>query len=112
MKTLILPLLVIIFLLFLIRGLVFSIISKAQHQNITPNLEIEYENKKKEHAYLKEKLQYVKSREFIEEEARNKLGLVQEGDYIILGPPLTTHSSEEIILDEEPNWKQWYSLFF
>lgn len=112
MKKIILPIFIIIFLLFVIRGLVASIITRSQNQDITVTLEEDYKNKQKQNAYLKEKLAYAKSNEFIEKEARNKLGLVREGEYIILGPPLKVARSEKVVFENDPNWKKWYTLFF
>jgi len=65
----------------------------------------------------KEQLEYVKSAEFLEKEAREKLGLAREGEVVVILP----ENVEELISanqpqisenQEEPNWKKWLKLFF
>ncbi|PJE67272.1 hypothetical protein COU95_03305 [Candidatus Shapirobacteria bacterium CG10_big_fil_rev_8_21_14_0_10_40_9] len=66
---------------------------------------------------LKKQLEYVKSAEFLEKEAREKLGLAREGEVVVILP----ENVEELISanqpqisenQEEPNWKKWLKLFF
>ncbi|MDP1722270.1 MAG: septum formation initiator family protein [Candidatus Gottesmanbacteria bacterium] len=69
-----------------------------------------------EHARLQKELDYAQSPEFIEQEARNRLGLGKEGETVVLLPKSqitnpndqTNEEKEEII----PNWKRWWRLFF
>ena len=70
----------------------------------------EEENKR-----LQSELEYAGSSEFIETEARNRLGLGREGEAIVLMPnnqfPMSniqTKTEKEKI----PNWKRWWRLFF
>lgn len=62
---------------------------------------------------LKKKLSEADSPEFIEREARERLGLVKEGEAIVLIPKATAagmlEEQSEIAL---PNWQQWLRLFF
>lgn len=64
---------------------------------------------------LKKKLSEVQSREFIEKEARNKLGLGKVGETIVIIPEeklkmiLGASQSAEIKL---PNWLGWLKVFF
>lgn len=61
---------------------------------------------------LKARLDYVKSDQFLEQEARNSLGLTKEETVLIL--------PEDILEKEEANnsanqllpWRQWWELFF
>src|SRR3990167_9091456 len=78
------------------------------------------ENKK-----LKEQLEYTKSEEFREREIRDKLGLVKEGEAIVVLPKendenskLETRRSGPAGLQARmgnstprPNWQQWWTLF-
>lgn len=63
---------------------------------------------------LKKKLLEIKSPEFLEEEARNKLGLAKEGETIVIIPDEkikevlgTTESAEPRL----PNWLGWLRVF-
>jgi cell division protein FtsB len=64
---------------------------------------------------LSEKYQYFQSKEFIEEEARNKLNMAKPGETIVVLPPnlseFMNHSrtKNEVSL---PNWRKWWNLFF
>ena len=69
-----------------------------------------------ERARLEKEYEYVKSPEFIEQEARNRLGLAREGEQVVLLP----EKKESGISNQEsgegkaniPNWKKWWRLFF
>ena len=64
---------------------------------------------------LKEKLQKIKSQEFIEEQARNKLGLAQKGETVVVIPEdklklvMGASQSAEI---KYPNWLGWLRVFW
>lgn len=64
---------------------------------------------------LKNKLSQVKSIEFIEKEARNKLGLGKIGETIVIIPEeklksvLGASPSAQVRL---PNWLGWFRMFF
>ena len=65
---------------------------------------------------LKRKLEEVKTPAFLEEQARDKLGLVREGETIVIIPLEkldqilgVTKKVEEVKL---PNWQGWLRLFF
>lgn len=65
----------------------------------------------KKNAFLKERLEYVQTDEFINEQARNELGLVQKDEYVVLAPPPEEREFEEL-LDNTPNWRKWWDLLF
>jgi cell division protein FtsB len=73
--------------------------------------QIKLENLKRENQELKEKLEFVQTPEFMEKEARDRLGLVQEGEAVVIMPEKITdvqaNNQEEL-----PNWKKWWQLFF
>lgn len=70
------------------------------------------EDLKTDNVALKRQLQYVQSNEFVEKEARDKLGMAKEGEAVVLMPENTSGSSETQIQEEVPNWKKWWKLFF
>lgn len=64
----------------------------------------------KKNMELKKKLQFTQSQEFIEKEAREKLGWTKPGETIVIIPPFeATQSATVKVL---PNWKKWLKLFF
>jgi len=71
----------------------------------------EEENKR-----LQSELEYAQSPEFIEQEARNRLGLGREGETIVLMPKFQISSTKSQTNEEKeenaPNWKRWWRLFF
>ncbi len=73
------------------------------------------EKLKKEQQEFLEKRQYYQSEEFIEEEARNKLGFSRPGETVVILPPNIPQilgREEEKPAEEIPNWKKWFKLFF
>lgn len=63
---------------------------------------------------LKRELSEAQTPEYIEKVAREKLGLVKEGETIILMPPRKDSGQANIPAPDEsaPNWKKWWRLFF
>lgn len=67
---------------------------------------------KRENQLLKERLKYVQTDDFVEEEARNKLNLARENEYIVVVPE--AHSKKnpsQNAVNYDPNWKKWLDLF-
>jgi len=72
-------------------------------------------NLEEEQAQLRQKEQYYRSDEFVEEEARNKLNMAKPEETIAILPQdleqvLGRTKKEEI--SPVPNWQQWWKLFF
>jgi len=71
----------------------------------------------KEVQILEEQVKSVKKEEFIEKEARDKLGLAKEGEIVVVLPEDTVLAqlapkipqADEFL--PEPNWKKWLKLF-
>lgn len=74
-------------------------------------LRLEKENKR-----LKDELIYSESPLFIEQEARNRLGLGKEGEQVVILPKSQIPNSNNQTKEEKegnlPNWKRWWRLFF
>lgn len=68
----------------------------------------------KEHNDLQKQLAQVKSPQFLEKEARDKLLLVKPGesDVLIDQTLLTATSSATKKEIEKPYWQQWLDVFF
>ena len=72
------------------------------------------EELQEEAASLTVKKEFYQSEEFIEQEARNKLNMVKEGEAVVVLPP----NLKEILGEKEnqpqaslSNWRQWLNLF-
>lgn len=64
---------------------------------------------------LKEKLSQIKSPQFIEEVARNKLGLAKPGETIVIIPDEKIRQilgASQTALTRLPNWLGWLKLFW
>lgn len=110
MKKIILFALIGILLLIIQNGII-SIQQLLVNQRALSSLIQNLQAKKKEQDFLLQQLQYVKTSDFIEKEARNKLGMVKPGEYIVIAPP---PQNPEVIQVRESlqNWQKWAKLFF
>lgn len=65
---------------------------------------------------LKQKLEEISSKEFIEEQARNKLNLSKLGETVVIIPDEKINqvlgASESASEKRLPNWLGWWRLFF
>lgn len=71
------------------------------------------EDLKSQNEQLRRELEYKKSERFLEEEIRNKLGLVKPGEEVVLLPLEEAQNQEtRIKKKEEQNYIKWWKLFF
>ena len=103
---------VILTLLFLIRNTFFSIVEVLNNGDAAGTLKKELEGEKKKNEFLTQRLFYVKTNGFVEEEARRKLGLVKQGEHTVIAPSAPTKEEKTVEIDTRPNWEKWWSLFF
>lgn len=104
--------------LYLIVSLTRNIFSLVKKGEEIKEQNLKLEKLRQKNLELKAELEYVKSSEFVERQARDKLGMAKEGEQVVVLPK----NVEEIVLDKEkdkdkgeeelPNWKRWYRLFF
>ena len=72
---------------------------------------------KKENEELTKKLQNVESVQFVEEVARNKLGLAKKGEIVVVLPDIQTlkNLAPKLPIEKaslpDPNWQLWLKLF-
>lgn len=102
----------ILVLLIIIKNIVGSIIELQNNSQIVTQLKNEETSERQQELFLKERLYYVKTQEFIERQARERLGMVKEGEYIVLAPPSTSEAKTTTINDSTSNWEKWWKLFF
>ncbi|MDZ7586603.1 MAG: septum formation initiator family protein [Patescibacteria group bacterium] len=72
--------------------------------------EAEVDKETKENKQLKARLAQVQSPEFIEKEAREKLGLGKPGEEIV-NLPKQEQESVRAGEREEANWRKWWKLY-
>ncbi|MBI2008106.1 septum formation initiator family protein [Candidatus Amesbacteria bacterium] len=60
---------------------------------------------------LKAQLEYVQSDEFVEREAREKLGLGKPGEEVVIVPTPSEIQDSRFKIQEGPNWKKWWKLY-
>ena len=66
----------------------------------------------KENWELKRQKEEVESPRFIEQEAREKLGLGKAGEVVVVLPPIKTVPKEDLASKNEvQNWKKWWQFF-
>jgi cell division protein FtsB len=106
---------IIIASIFIINNLVRSIFTLWQKNGLVENVRNEVQEEKERNMELKNKLSEVEDRQFVEEEARNKLFMVKPGEAVVVLPQKVleaTISAKQKPKDTRPNWKKWYELFF
>jgi cell division protein FtsB len=75
------------------------------------------ERLKVENEELQKRIAQTQSDEFVERQIRDKLGLIREGEIVVVLPDegLLRSFSPKINIDEDslpdPNWKKWLKLF-
>lgn len=60
---------------------------------------------------LKARLAEIDTPEFIEKEAREKLGYSKAGETILILPKLEEPSSAKASEGQAPNWRRWWDLY-
>ncbi|PIT89027.1 MAG: hypothetical protein COU27_02575 [Candidatus Levybacteria bacterium CG10_big_fil_rev_8_21_14_0_10_36_7] len=100
----------IIFLIVLSRNAFISIRDKLKTTTTTQDLKQNLEEEETKNRFLKQKLSYVKSSEFVEEQAREKLGMVKSDEYTVVSASKTL--SNKTAEAPKPNWKKWIEMIF
>lgn len=86
-------------------------------QNIINKNIVNLEKIEAEKNRLEEQLKISESEEYVEKQLRNKLGLVKEGEIVIVLPEasivkkLSPVIPEEEVSKPKPNWQKWLELF-
>ena len=64
-----------------------------------------------ENKQLQQKLEEVKSDDFVEREAREKLGLGKLGEVVVIVPSPPNLKSQATNSNTEANWRKWWELY-
>lgn len=115
MKSRFIRILAFILGVFLIISLLRSIIDIWQKGGLVDKEEERFAKTRLENEELTKEFESLQSPEYIEKQAREKLGLGREGEAVVVLPPNAneTPSSEEktpLKKLEEPIWQQWVSF--
>ncbi len=60
---------------------------------------------------LKKRLAEIDNPQFIEKEAREKLGYAKEGETILILPDQNIIDNGQLTVDSRPNWRKWWDLY-
>jgi cell division protein FtsB len=94
-------------------GIVRSVITLSQKKNIIAERQQVLRELSEKNRELQQELREATSPAFIEAAARDKLGLVREGEtVVIMDKTQNVNSESQTNPREVPPWKQWWSLFF
>lgn len=98
----------------IINNLIHSIYSLWNKDDVVRGEQLWLEKEKQKHNQLTARLTFVKSQEFIEEEARNKLFMGKSGEAeVLIDPKLIANAlAKERKSEALPPWQQWMNLFF
>jgi cell division protein FtsB len=94
-------------------GIIRSVITIWQKRGIVAQRSAVLEAEEAKHARLEQNLREATSAAFIERVAREKLGLVKEGEQVVImnrNQNLDLNAQNDI--QAQPSWKQWWKLFF
>lgn len=101
----------IIFLLVLTKNAFSSIQDKLKNTTAAQELKLNLEKEEKKNQFLKEKLSYVKSSEFVEEQAREKLEMVKSDEYAVVSTSKDKENNKTTVAPK-PNWQKWMEMIF
>jgi cell division protein FtsB len=94
-------------------GIVRSIYTLSQKKGIIAERQQVLRELMEKNKQLQEDLKQATGSSFIEQAARDKLGLVREGEtVVIMDQTRVENFSNKENLQELPSWKQWWRLFF
>ncbi|MFH0873576.1 MAG: septum formation initiator family protein [Candidatus Komeilibacteria bacterium] len=79
------------------------------------NQQRQIETLKSQNGDLNQLIHYLNTDQFVEEEARSKLGLSKSGESVVVFPSTATPSNEQVVASTSPNnsnTARWWSYFF
>ncbi len=102
--------------LFIAFNLIKQISLNLQSGNRLPELISEVSKLQVKNQHLKSQLENIKTNQFIEQQARDKLGLVKPGETIVIISEDKIRqilgASASAVTVRLPNWQGWLKLFF
>lgn len=101
----------VIICLIIIYNLATSTYELWSKKYLVTDAEAQLQAEKEENKRLKAQLSFVKSNEFVEQEARNRLLMVKEGEAEVIVPKELLEKKEKKVEKKVPNHIQWIELF-
>ncbi len=102
----------VIILLLIINNLSRSIYDLWKKQDLLTKAQKELVKEQQLNQKLKAELSFAKTRQFIEEEARNKLFLLKPGEQqVLISEDQLNLGKQKSTKPEIPNWQKWLNLF-
>ena len=89
-----------------------TIVDLWHRRDIMRVRQMELQKKAEENIKLKAKLEEIKQDEYVEKIARDTLGLVKDGEAIVILPQQDSGGSGRNGQKVIPNWQKWWNLFF
>ena len=101
-------------MIFLLVALAQSVLTLWNKKDIVTERRQELVQLEAENQKLKDRLAESQTPSFVERVARETLGLVKEGEtMVILGRTQNSEPNDQTKAEENlPNWKKWWRLFF
>jgi cell division protein FtsB len=94
-------------------GIVRSVYTLSQKKGIVTERQQVLRELSTKNGQLQQELKEATSPAFIEREARDNLGLVRQGEtVVIMDRTQNSALNDQKTLQELPSWKQWRGLFF
>lgn len=104
------------FCLIVINNLTHSIVDLWQKQSFLVAAQQSLQQEKQKNQQLQQQLKKISQRQFIEEQARDKLLLVQPGEEVVLLPTGVLQSVQTVpsqsITPTKPHWQEWWDFLF
>jgi cell division protein DivIC len=103
-----------VLLLFVVVNSGYSLYDLWKRRDILKEREAVLTRLEAENLALKQSLEESQTDEFIEKEARDKLGLVKPGDTVLLlgGIPTASTTPIPVTPQKTPSFRTWWELFF
>ena len=93
-----------------------SIIDLWQKQAFLTTAQANLQKEKVKNQQLQQQLKVVSQKQFIEEQARDKLLLIKPGEEVVLIPTEMQPQSQSVSapqdMSEKPHWQEWWNYFF
>lgn len=93
-------------------GIIRSVVTIWQKHGIVAERAVVLNAEETKRADLERRLREATGSAFVERVAREKLGLVKEGEQVVIMDKFQGTGSATPTLQDIPSWKQWWQLFF
>lgn len=113
MKTKIIRLLPLIIIVILFINITRSWVKWQQRTQILENAKDRLYQQQEEQKNLERELARVQSKQYVEEQARDKLNMTREDEIMLIIPsPFIVQQPTPTPMDNSPNWQKWMRLFW